>query len=204
MNTNYYHHRMPKNTSFLYFYFRYSAKETMIREKLIPTTDAAGHTHFSFVGITICPAYPVAYKNDLLHKYGLEKGAYRYKGVYSNQTNGDKQDDLRNIFDRITHGVDEILSWIIIRSDDEGWEDPKMYFNGTKYRQNIEITTKYWNSLGRCYSIYPKDNVVKQGIQRIEFATRIDTIIFFGHPGHFMHPDSKTKVLVGGSINNQD
>ena len=85
---------------------------------------------------------------------------------------------------------------MIIRFDYGGSTDLKMDFNGSKYLKNIEITTKYWNSLGKCYSLYLKDNVVKQSIQRIDIATRIDTLIYFGHPGQFMHPNSKTKVFV--------
>ena len=68
-------------------------------------------------------------------------------------------------------------------------------FNGTNTSEYIEITTKYWHSFGRCYSIHPKDNVIKLGPQNFDIVSRMDVYIYFGYPGQFMHPNSKTKVI---------
>ena len=152
------------------------------------------------MGFMICPDYRVAYKDYFLKKYGLKKYAYRWNGVYVNHTNGGQNENLRNIFNAITHRMDEIVSWIIVYSDNSGKDGVKIDLNGTDHQQNIEITTKYWNSLGRCYSIYPKGHLLEQSILMIDIATRIDALIYLGHPGQFMHRNSKTKVCVANRL----
>ena len=112
----------------------------MVREKIISTAD---NKDVPFMEFTICPAHRVAYKKEFHEKYGLDRAAYQHDGIYVNQTNAGKWDDLRNIFDTTTYDVDEILSWMIIRFDYGRSTDLKMDFNGNKYLKYIEITTKY-------------------------------------------------------------
>ena len=168
----------------------------MIRERILSTTDVVDNVEVPFIDLTICPDYLVAYKDTSIEHFGLDKYAYGKKGIYVNQTH-DQLDDPRIIFDSITYSLDEILSWIVIYTNNGTKDGVKIKIDKTKYYDDIEITNKYWSTLGRCYSIHPKNHLLEQSILRIEITSRIDTYIYFGYPGQLMHPNSKTKVYIG-------
>ena len=58
----------------------------MIRESSMSTKDSSEDTDTPFIDLTICPAYDVAYKDDMVEHYGLNKKHYRAHGVYFNKT----------------------------------------------------------------------------------------------------------------------
>ena len=176
-------------------YFRYLTKETMIRERLIRTSNTVDNMAVPFIGLTICPDYLVAYKDATLKNYGLDKYRYRMRGVYVNQTSN-RSDDLHVIYDSITYDLDEILFSITIFTNNGTRDGVIIELNKMQYYDDIEVTTKYWNTLGKCYSIYPKNHLLEQSILRIDMVSHIDTYIIFGYPGQFMHPNTKTKVIV--------
>ena len=166
----------------------------MIRERLLPSTNAAINEALPFVDMTICPEYSVAYKDALLEIYGLDKYMYRYKGVYLNIT-GSQVNDPQVIYDSITHDVDEIISAMTFHTANGPVDGVKIEFNKTKNYDDIKITTSHWMEFGRCYSIRPNAHLLEQSIQMIDIFSRIDDYIYFGYPGQTMHPNTMTKVI---------
>ena len=53
--------------------------------------------------------------------------------------------------------------------------------------KSIEIVTKYTNTLGKCYSVRPKPDIVKLGILDITIIAHMDIYIYLAHPGQFMY-----------------
>ena len=70
-------------------------------------------------------------------------------------------------------------------------------FEKDNFDENITIVTKYSDSYGRCYSIIPKQQVLKLGVKSIILETRMDIYVYFGHPGQFLAADSDTRVNIG-------
>ena len=179
----------------IYFnvWIRFLTKDTAIRERVKSTADAVGDEHTPFIELTICPSYGSAYKEDILKFYGMDKENYRRKGVYfpSNHTYGD---DLRHIFQSITHDIHEILFRISIFTNNRKTSYFEINFEGNNFTDHLHITTKYYPYFGRCYSIHPKDHVLKLGVNAIEIVARLKIYAYFGHPGQFTYFNTKTKV----------
>ena len=142
--------------------------------------------------MTICPDYFSAYKTDALNAYGINKKEYRSKGVYS-PSNNTKDTTLRDIFKSVTYDIDEILFGIALFTSNKQKTRFEIDFDGQNFTEHIEITTKYWGTYGRCFSLHPKDHVLKLGVHQIEIVARMGIYIYFGYPGQFMY-NTKTKV----------
>ena len=69
-------------------------------------------------------------------------------------------------------------------------------FEGNNFTKHLHITTKYYQYFGRCYSIHPKDHVLKLGVNAIEIVARLKVYTYFGHPGQFTYSNTKTKVSI--------
>ena len=67
-------------------------------------------------------------------------------------------------------------------------------FEGEKFLEHLQITTKYWSTFGRCYSIQLKDHVLELGVRGIKLKASMGVYIYFGYPGQFMHTNYKSKV----------
>ena len=167
----------------------------MIREHSMSTRDSVGGTDSPFFDMTICPSYDYAYNNDALNYYGLNTTAYRSHGIYFNHNNR-HSDDLRGIFNSATFTVGELLNSLTIVTRDGNIPRLHIEFNETTNSSIIGIETNYWSTLGKCYSLRLKDIVLKLGIIRLDFASRMDIYIYFGYPGQFSHPNSNTKVCI--------
>ena len=164
----------------------------MIRERLLPTTDTANNVAIPFVVLSICPGFTVAYKDASLQIYGLDRNMYRFNGVYVNLTNN-SLDDPKDIYDSITHDLDEILSSMTFYTGAS--DNLEIKFNKTHLYDDIEITITHGAPFGKCYGILPKANLLEQSIQAIGFVSHIDVCVYFGYPGQMMHPNTKTKVI---------
>ena len=168
--------------------------DTVIRERSQSTADAAGDVNTPFIDLTICPAYDSAYKDYVLEAHGIDKEKYRTKGIYSPTINNRTNTDLRDIFDSITYDVDEILFRVVIKTMDKQKPKIKINFGGSNFTEHVDITTKYWPSYGRCFSMHPTDGILEMGVTGIEIASRISIYVYFGYPGQFMYVNTKSKV----------
>ena len=166
----------------------------MIIEREVHTKNVGIDNDLQFVYMTICPEYESAYKINNLNESGLDKENYRRKGVYFPKEY-DKHQDLSNLFNYITYDVDEIIQNITILTSSETSPRFDINFDGSNVSDHIDITTKYWPTLGRCYSIQPQLHILWLGVHTISIHTRMDVGISFGYPGQFMHTDSTSKVL---------
>ena len=172
----------------------------MIREKIQPTERSDEDNDTPFIGLTVCPAYNSAYKEDVLKQYGMNKKDYRQNGGY--QPKGGKgyndtgQNSRAEIFNEVTHEISDILNELVIQTRNANTSLFILNFNGGYDSEYVDIVTKYWPSFGRCYSITPKKYLVQQGITRIVAKARLSIYIYLGYPGQFMHSNSKTKVPI--------
>ena len=150
---------------------------------------------FPFIDLIVCPLYDFAFKDDMMIKYGLNAQQYRSEGHYTPTNNIYRNMDLRTVFHQITYNIYEILKGIKIFTLDHEhkifFEEFNEYKNETDH---IIVTTKYHSNLGRCYSIHPKENIVKLGIRVVDFVAKMGIYVYFGYPGQFMNHNTKTKV----------
>ena len=159
-------------------------KDTMVRERVISTKEAMEDVDAEFIDLTICPDYHYAYIEEVLQSYGLNKEKYREEAMYSpTHVHG-------------TKFVNEILHRIIISSNNKNDQHIDIDFDKPNFTEYIDIHTKYWPTYGRCFSIRPKDYVTRLGVWGIDIISRINIYIYFGYPGQFMYPTSKSKVFI--------
>ena len=158
--------------------FRHLAKDTSVKEHVKRTSQPSGD--IPFIDLTICPSYHSAYKDDVLKYYGIEKTKYRSKGAYR-PNNDTTENDLREIFKAITYNVDEILSRMEIVTLSLNTPYHVIDFSRHNFTEHLHITTKFWSTYGRCYSLHPTDDVLKLGVTGIIFEARVDMYVYFGY-----------------------
>ena len=158
-----------------------------MKHKLSPSED------IPFVDLVICPNFNVAYNDTALEWYGISKTEYRRKGKW-NPTKNANGTDLRNVFNEVSHDVEDILIAIRIKTLTKKRQYVDVNFSKDNFNEFLRITTKYRDTFGRCYSIVPKHQIQKLGIHSIIFETRMDIYLYFGHQGQFLASGSETKV----------
>ena len=165
----------------------------MVRERVESTKDTIDDIDASFIDVTICPSYHSAYKDETLKSYGLSKEEYRRNAVYVPRYN--TTHDLQHIFDSVTYDITELLLRVIVTTSNKNHPRFNVEFSNDRFTEYLEITTKYWPTYGRCYSMHPRNHVLKFGVYGIDIVARVNLFIYFGYPGQFMYPNSKAKVL---------
>ena len=123
----------------------------------------------------------------------MNKGKYRGKGKWNPTRNANKA-DLRRVFNDVSHNLEDIFVAIRIKTLSKETRYIDINFEKDDFNDFVTISTKYSDSFGRCFSIIPKQQVLKLGVKSIIFETRMDIYIYFGHPGQFLAADSDTKV----------
>ena len=178
------------------------SKDTSVTEYVKYTSETNDNLEMPFIDFTICPAYESAYKDDRLKHYGLEKHQYRDKGMFYPKTNGSNL-DARSVFYDVTHDVDEIFTKIKLKTLNYHSPTLEIDFSKDNFADDISITQKFYHHFGRCYSIHPKNDVLKLGVTSIYFYTKIGVYIYFGYPGQFMYSNTKSKVRKNMVLNFQ-
>ena len=167
-----------------------------MREQIRSTNHVSEKGNLPFVELTVCPSYDFAFKEHMMTRYGLDSNKYRSEGKYTPDNNYYRDVDLREIFDQITHDIHEILQSIKIFTLDHKHDMFLEQFNGNKTETNfVRIITKYQSNLGKCYSIQPKEEVLKFGIRIVELVSKTGIYVYLGYPGQFTHHITKTKVM---------
>ena len=147
-----------------------------------------------FLEFTICPTFQSAYNEEAMNNYGMDKEDYRWGGVYSPSNNKTSHKGLNEIFDDITFDIEELLQSIKISTLDRTYSKFEINFKKSNVSvTDIVITTKYWDTFGRCFGFRPSDHVHRLGVTKVDLIARRDIYIYFGHPGQFMY-NTKTKV----------
>ena len=177
---------------------RFLTMDTVVREHEHPTSQSIGDHSTPFIDLTICPDYESAYKDANLKKHGMSRSKYRSGESFSASDNVTEQ-DLRSLFNFITYDIDEILKRIAFYaterlnpSSSNRWI--QIDFNSSNFTKHINIATKYQPHFGRCFSIRPKEHIIKLGVITIDIAARLGIYVYFGYPGQFMSSNTKSKV----------
>ena len=173
------------------------AKETAITikeyatYKLSPTETS--DEDIPFIDLIVCPEYFAAYNKDKFDYYGIGKESYKFMGKYY-PTKNSNDTDPRKIFYEVTHNVEEIFDRIRIKTLDK--KNPLLHidFSEGNYNDHLNITTKFWNNFGRCFSIIPKRDIQRRGIVDIIFEAKMSIYVYFGHPGQYLAANRNTKV----------
>ena len=142
----------------------------------------------------VCPEYFSAYNHQSLDYYGLSKEEYKDFGKYSPVKNGNRT-NLSDVFNELTHDVDEITKGIRIKTLDKQNPYVDIDFTVENFEENIDVTTKFWNTFGRCFSIMPNIKILKLGVYSVLIETLMDVYVYFGHPGQFTSSNHNQKVF---------
>ena len=97
-------------------------------------------------------------------------------GHFTPQKNGNRT-DLREIFYDVTHNVEEIFDRMRIKTLNKKIPEIHINFKDGNFLEHINITTKFWNNFGRCYSIIPKRIIQKLGIVDIIFEAKMSIYV---------------------------
>ena len=174
---------------------RFNEKSTSTKTHIKPTSDPAT----PFVDFVVCPSYQKAYKQEVIRNFGLEREQYK-DGVSFYPLANETDLDPRSFYDKITHNFSEIFDKIIVRTLNQ--KEPKVTIDLSKEEETerIFIETKHYATFGRCFSIQMPDDIISNGIISIEFIANVDIYVYFGHPGQFMHVDTKSKVSESNNL----
>ena len=96
----------------------------------------------------------------------------------------------RKVFIEITHELNEILEEVIVQTA----SIPKFHIDLSKSSNDITVDVMHARKFGRCYSIQIANEIVNQGISEIEFLSKMNTYIYFHHPGQWLSSDQKAKL----------
>ena len=146
-----------------------------------------------FVDFVVCPSYEMAYKKNVMKYYGLDIQKYR-RGKSFYPVNHGKDIDPRKLFNATTYNVSELFSQIVVRTLNKDEPKIKIDFSSQNFSDRVIMTTKYYDELGRCYSVHFSDEVIQFGIISVAIQTKVDIYVYFVYPGQFMHVNSKSKV----------
>ena len=166
----------------------------IVREQVRSTSEGANDRKMPFIAFIVCPIWDFAYKDDILKDYGLTQENYRRKGLWSPHNDRNASRDLRDVYDNITYQLHEILRKITFHTTDIEHDEIRHEFSAkTNGSGVLRVVKKYKDSLGTCYSIRPKDRVVKLGIFKVDFLAQFGIYVYLVHPGQFKYM-AKTKV----------
>ena len=166
----------------------------IVREQVRSTSEGANDITMPFIAFIVCPIWDFAYKNDILKDYGLTQEIYRRKGSWSPNNDINATSDLREVYDKITYQLHEILRKITFHTTDVKHDEIRHEFSAERNDSGVlRVVKKYKDSLGTCYSIRPKDRVVKLGIFKVDFVAQFGLYVYLVHPGQFKYM-AKTKV----------
>ena len=195
---------MNKLSSFIInisqFHSRFLKKETAVTIKEFSSHDMDTASSIPFVDLIICPEYFAAYKKEALSYFGLDKEGYKRGGKYYPSKNW-RGENLREVFNKVSYEVDEILKGIRIKTLSTTHPYIDIVFSENRYDTYLNVTTKLWNTFGRCYSIIPKSELQRLGIVSMIFEAKLDIYIYFGHPGQFLTANRNQKVTTALNTN---
>ena len=92
------------------------------------------------------------------------------------------------MFSEVTYGLDELLEKTTVIT-----ENSKVVLDLTETSKDVTLVEMNSKTFGRCYSIQLSNDIVKQGISELEFIAKMNTYVYFHHPGQFLQ-QSKSKL----------
>ena len=171
-----------------------------------------------FIAFTVCPSYNDAYKGDRLKVHGLTKKSYKE----GNFTGNDKGANPWQVFEDITHEINELLSIVTVNTKDN--QDNMVYlmcdgascgdktllgdgsgrsrtlddnsWNNYLLGDLYQVRVKYQMNLGRCYEFRLNKKLAVLGLVAIAFTSKEGRSLYIHvhTPGQFQSIDEKSKV----------
>ena len=92
------------------------------------------------------------------------------------------------MFSEVTYGLDELLEKTTVIT-----ENSKVVLDLAETSKDVTLVEMNSKTFGRCYSIQLSNDIVKQGISELEFIAKMNTYVYFHHPGQFLQ-QSKSKL----------
>jgi len=169
-------------------------KDTAITIKEHASYDVNSEEKIPFVDLIICPEYFAAYNESVMEHYGILKEDYRRNGNFYPSKNNEEIDP-RDLFNKVSHGIDDLLNGIQIKTLNKNKPYIDIVFNHKNSSTHLNITTKFWNTFGRCFSIRPSDKIRQLGVVSMIIEGKMDFYVYFGHPGQFLSANRNQKVL---------
>ena len=180
--------------------FRYNLFHHLFKRFLEYDTSTKTHVTLTsdivapFIEFVVCPSYHTAYKTSEMSSYDIDRKQYSNGESFYPRVQG-MDIRPRELFNHITYNASELLKKIVIRTVDT--DEPKIIIdpsNMSNSSERVSMITKYSATFGRCYALGISEEVIIYGIISIEIESNIDIYVYFGHPGQFMHVDTKSKV----------
>ena len=175
---------------FYHFFKRFLEYDTSTKTHVTLTSDNIA----PFIEFVVCPSYHTAYKTSEMSSYDIDRKQYSNGESFYPRVQG-MDIRPRELFSHITYNASELLKKIVIRTLDT--DEPKIIIypsNVSNSSERISMITKYSSTFGRCYALDISEEIIQYGIISIEIEANIDIYVYFGHPGQFMHVDTKAKV----------
>ena len=173
-----------------FFRNRFLEYDTSTKTRVTLTSDNIA----PFIEFVVCPSYHAAYKQSEMSSYGIDRKQYSNGESFYPRVQG-MDIRPRELFNHITYNATELFKKIVIRTLDT--DEPKIIIdpsNMMRSSERVSMITKYSATFGRCYALGISEKVIRHGIISIEIESNIDIYVYFGHPGQFMHVDTKAKV----------
>ena len=148
------------------------------------------NTEINFPVFIVCPAYPVAYKGNMLNKFGIGSSDDYRKGNWKG--NGNSSLNEKEIFDEVTHDIEDIFERIVIRFDDM---QPNKDFSGQDLK-NMHYTLKLHLTYGQCFEVDIES--YDGGKSQIQIFTKMPVYIFVKQAGQFFENSrSRLEIQLG-------
>ena len=162
-------------------HLRYSDADQTATLETLPTKDT------TFIALTICPAFDVAYKSETLESMGSNRSLIQ-SGRYFSLNESMKNWDF---FDQIVYSKEELIRRVIVNTRDRQNAAISL---GLENSENATWSNKYNRFYGRCFSLELSKTVTAKGVRSVEIETFIDMYVFLHYPGQFTEYNSMTKA----------
>ena len=99
------------------------------------------------------------------------------------------------VFSEVTYGLDELLGKTTVIT-----ENSKVVLDLTENSKDVTLVEMNSKTFGRCYSIRLSNEIVNQGISELEFIAKMNTYVYFHHPGQFFQNTQSKLYTVKGTF----
>ena len=114
-----------------------------------------------------------------------------FLGNFSSTTNKSSWE----VFSEVTYGLDELLEKTTVIT-----ENSKVILDLTENSKDVTLVEMNSKTFGRCYSIQLSNDIVKQGISELEFIAKMNTYVYFHHPGQFLQKSKSKLYTIKGTF----
>ena len=115
-----------------------------------------------------------------------------FLGNFSSTTNQSSWE----VFSEVTYGLNELLE----KTTAVITENSKVVLDLTENSKDVTLVEMNSKTFGRCYSFGLSNDIVNQGISELEFVAKMNTYVYFHHPGQFLQQSKSKLYTVKGTL----